>query len=208
MPKDSKVADVEAVIRPAEGGGSEREQALDFAAHRKARRWTHRELLGRAIWEVTRGPLFAWTPRPLWGWRRMVLRGFGAKIGPDARIHPTVKIAVPWNLSVGEEAAIGDGAILYNLGMITIGRRATVSQYAHLCAGTHNYEERDLPLLKLPITIADEAWICADAFVGPGVKVGRLSIVGARAVLLKDVEDQLVVAGNPARVIKTRAIPR
>jgi putative colanic acid biosynthesis acetyltransferase WcaF len=208
MPTDNNGAELEGGIQLAQEREDEALPTLDFVASRRARTWTLRELVGRAVWEVTRGPLFAWTPRPLWGWRRVVLRIFGAQIGRDVRIHPTVKIDVPWNLAIGDEAAIGDGAILYSLGMITIGRRATVSQYAHLCAGTHSYEERDLPLLKLPITVADEAWICADAFVGPGVNVGRLAIVGARAVVVKDVADQLIVVGNPAQVIKTRTIPR
>src|SRR5690606_40555832 len=87
------------------------------------------------------------------GWRRAVLRAFGARIGRDVRIHPTVRIAVPWNLSIDDEAAVGDRAILYSLGRITIGKRATISQYAHLCAGSHDYRRRDLQLLKLPIIV-------------------------------------------------------
>jgi putative colanic acid biosynthesis acetyltransferase WcaF len=177
---------------------------LDIAANRNAQKWTPREIVCRTLWELLRAPLFAWTPRPFWGWRRTVLRVFGAQIGQNVHIHPTVRIAIPWNLSVDENSALGDGAIVYSLGRISIGRDATVSQYAHLCAGTHDYRRKDMRLLKSPITIEDGAWICADAFIGPGVKIGMFAIVGARAVVTKDVDQNVIVGGNPARELATR----
>ena len=176
----------------------------DIAANRQARKWSTKELIGRALWETLRGPLFRWTPRPLWGWRRGVLRVFGAYVGRNVHIHPTAKIAMPWNLRAEDNAAIGDGAILYNLGMITIGPDATVSQYAHLCAGTHDHRRLDMLLVKSPITIGRGAWVCADAFVGPGVTVGCGAVVGARAVVVRDVDTDTIVAGNPARAIGRR----
>ncbi len=140
----------------------------------------------------------------MWLWRRGVLRLFGAEIGRDVRIHPSARIAVPWNLRIGDEATIGDQAILYALGSITIGSRATISQNAHLCAGTHDYRRSDMPLLKTPITVGEGAWVCADAFVGPDVIVGAFSIVGARAVVLKSIPDGVIVGGNPARILRNR----
>lgn len=181
---------------------------LDIAANRRAVKWSGRELLGRALWETLRGPLFAWTPRPLWGWRRMVLRAFGAHIGREVHIYPSVRIAVPWNVAIGDEAAVGDRAILYSLGRISIGPQATISQGAHLCAGTHDYRRADMPLVKAPVAVGAGAWICADAFVGPGVSVGDRAIVGARAVAVGDVPAGKIVAGNPARVIRDRPVAR
>jgi len=61
-----------------------------------------------------------------------------------------------------------------------------------------------MPLTKPSIHVGNDAWICADAFIGPGVKVGKNSIVGARAVVIKSVEDSLIVAGNPAKIISHR----
>lgn len=182
--------------------------ALNIAANRAARKWTPRELAGRALWELLRSPLFTLTPRPLWAWRRGVLRLFGAKIGRNSHIHPSVRIVIPWNLEMGDFAAIGDRAIIYNLGRVSIGARATVSQSAHLCAGTHDYRLADMPLVKATIRIEEGAWICADAFIGPNVTVGRLAIVGARAVATRDVEEKTIVVGNPARVIGQRPEPR
>jgi len=133
-----------------------------------------------------------------------VLRSFGASVGDDAHIYPSVKIAIPWNLVIGDQAAIGDGAILYCLGPITIGPRATISQYSHLCAGSHNYRAATFDLMKPSIVIGAEVWICADAFVGPGVRVGDGAVLGARSVVMRDVEPNIIVAGNPARRVGAR----
>lgn len=176
---------------------------VDVAGNRAARKWSRRELAGRVLWALA-APLFTLSPRPLWSWRRLLLRLFGARIGADVHIHPTVRITIPWNVAVGDGTAIGDRAILYALGPITIGARATISQHAHLCAGTHDWRRPDMPLLKTPIQVGDDAWICADAFIGPGVSVGASAIVGARAVAVKDVPAGMIVGGNPARVLRPR----
>ena len=181
-------------------------QKLDILANRRSRKWSKRELIARALWDVLSCPLFAWTPRLFWGWRRLILRLFGAQIGRGVHIFPTAKITIPWNLSVGDYSAIGDGVILYALGSIRIGERATVSQYAHLCAGTHDYRDHSMPLVKPQIIIGDEAWICADAFIGPGVVVGDRAIVAARGVAVSDVPSDTIVGGNPAKIIKPRSL--
>jgi len=95
---------------------------------------------------------------------------------------------------------------VYNLGLLSIGRRVTISQYAHLCGGTHDHTSPGLELVRSPIRIEDDAWIAAEAFVGPDVRVGAGAIVGARAVVVKDVAPWSIVAGNPARVIGARTI--
>lgn len=178
--------------------------SLDISANRSARKWSKRELLRRALWDFFSVPLFAWTPRQLWGWRRFILRIFGAHIGREAHIYPSAKITIPWNLSIGDHAAVGDGAILYALGPITVGERVTISQHAHLCAGSHDYTDAAMPLIKPPISIGNDAWISADTFVGPGVVIGARAIVAARGVVVRDVPDDAIVGGNPARLIKQR----
>ncbi len=176
----------------------------DIAANRRASKWSARAQAGRVLWALAR-PFFAFSPRPLWGWRRFLLRSFGARIGRDVHLYPSVRITIPWNIAIGDETAIGDGAILYALGPITIGRQVTVSHYAHLCAGSHDYRDPAMSLLKPPIAIGDGAWICADAFVGPGISIGAGAIAGARAVVVADVPANAIVAGNPARSIGRRA---
>jgi len=186
-------------------GGNEHKGALDVRANRRAQKYTAGETLRRLLWGFGKW-LFSLSPRPCFGWRRFVLRCFGAKVGAEVRCYPSARIYFPWNLEVGDWAAIGEGVLIYNLGRVTIGDRATISHRAHLCAGTHDYARPDLPLLKLPITIDSQAWVCADAFVGPGVTVGEGAILGARAVAVKDVAPWTVVAGNPARFIKEREL--
>ena len=179
---------------------------LNIKDNKAARKSTRYELLLRVLWALVH-PLFRYSPRIFWSWRIGILRMFGASIGSDVHIHSTAMVTLPWNLVIGSEASVGDRAILYNLGLISIGAGATISQGAHLCAGTHDYLRADLPLLKLPITIGEGAWICADGFVGPGVKIGAYAIVGARAVTMRDVDDWSIIVGNPAKVIGIRPRP-
>jgi putative colanic acid biosynthesis acetyltransferase WcaF len=176
---------------------------LDIQGNRQAEKYTRSELARRLQWTFGRG-CFRFTPRPCFAWRRFVLRLFGAQVGAQVHIYGSATIYFPWNLRIGDWSAIGEGALIYNLGLVTIGARATISHGAHVCAGTHDYLKPDLPLLKPPIEIRDQAWICADAFLGPGVVVGEGAVVGARAVVVKDVEPWTVVAGNPARFVRKR----
>ncbi len=178
---------------------------LDIAECRKARPYRRREYAARIVWSLMT-PFFRFCPRPLFGWRRFLLRLFGAQVSPHVHIYPSALIYLPWNLNIGEAASIGEWALVYNLGPVTIGDRATISHRAHLCAGTHDYRDPKLPLLRLPIEIGPQAWICADAFVGPGVRIGEGAIVGAGAVVVHDVAPWKIVAGNPAKVIGERVL--
>lgn len=173
----------------------------NVSENRRTRKWTRREQAGRILWALA-WPLFALSPRPLWGWRRLMLRAFRARVEAGVHIYPTVRITIPWNLELGEQCAVGDRAILYALGPIIIGSRATISQGAHLCAGTHDITRPDRPLIKPPIVIKADVWVAAEAFVGPGVTIGDGAIIGARGVVMKDVEPGAIVVGNPARSIK------
>lgn len=179
--------------------------SLDVLANRRAKKWSKNEQIGRILWAGVY-PLFRFSPRPFWHWRTALLRLFGAKIGKNVHVYPTVIITIPWNIELGDHSAVGDRVILYALGQITIKARTTVSQGAHLCAGTHDYTQHDRPLLKPPIIIGEDVWVAADAFIGPGVAIGRGAIVGARAVVVKSVEARSIVGGNPARTIKKMAV--
>jgi putative colanic acid biosynthesis acetyltransferase WcaF len=179
--------------------------SLDIAANRAARKYSGGEMCRRILWMLLQ-PLFRFSPRPCFGWRRFLLRCLGARIAPSVHIYNSATVYYPWNLEVGDWSAIGEHVYIYNLGPVKIGVRATLSLGAKLCAGSHDHTRADLPLLKPPITIGDQAWICADAFVGPGVTVGEGAVVGARAVVVKDVAPWTIVAGNPAREIAKRTL--
>ena len=178
---------------------------LDIEQNRRIRKYSSGEMTRRVLWTLLQ-PLFRFSPRPWFGWRSFLLRCFGAKIGRSVHIYPSATIYFPWNLEAGDGSAIGEHAFVYNLGRVTIGARATISHRAHLCAGTHDHTKADFPLLRPPIVIGPEVWICADAFVGPGVTIGEGAVVGARAVAMKDVRPLGIVIGNPARESGRREI--
>ena len=173
--------------------------------NRAAVKYTSSELVRRVLW-MAGAWVFRLSPRPCFGFRRWVLRLFGASVGHEVHVYPSTHVYYPWNLRIGDWSSIGEWALIYNLGQVTIGERVTLSQRVHVCAGTHDYRDPSMPLLKPPVSIEDSAWICADAFVGPGVTVHEGAVVGARGVVVKDVPAWTVVGGNPARAIKMRAM--
>ncbi len=177
----------------------------ELQKRRAARNWSSKELTGRIAWRFA-SLFFRYSPRLAWGWRRWILRCFGARIGQKVHLYPTCRIVIPWTLEIGDWSTVGDGAILYALGRIRIGRNVTISQGAHLCAGTHDFESPRFDLQKLPITVGDFAWICAEAFVGPNTTVEEGAVVAARAVVVKSVAAYQIVGGNPAKVIAERKL--
>lgn len=178
---------------------------LDIRLTRARRVYTTREQICRVLWMFGQW-LVRLSPRPCFGWRRFVLRRFGAEVGRRVNIYPTTRVYLPWNLRVGDWSAIAEDVLIYNLGPVTIGKRVTISHGVHLCAGTHDYTRTDFPLIRPPIHIQDEAWIAADAFVGPGITIGHGAVVGARAVVTRNVPPWQIVAGNPARNISRRTL--
>lgn len=180
---------------------------LDIAANRAARKYSRREQCLRVAWAFGRW-LVHLSPHPCHAWRRAVLRLFGAKVGRQARIAASAHIFMPWNVEIGEWAAIGPNVFVYSLGKVRIGRRATVSYRSHICAGTHDFSDPAIPLLKPPVTVGDDAWIGTEAFIGPDVTIGARAMVAARAVVVKDVAPNTLVGGHPARVIGPRPTVR
>ncbi len=177
---------------------------LDIKSNRKSAKYTTRVQFLRVLWGVVR-PFFKYSPRTAFSWRCFLLRCMGAKIGRHIHIYNSTTIYMPWNLEVGNWSSIGEHVFIYNLDKLNIGEKSTISYRAHICCGTHDYKKPDLPLVKLPVNIGDNTWICTDAFISPGTKIGDGAIVAARAVVTKDVGEFKIVAGNPAVFIKNRA---
>jgi putative colanic acid biosynthesis acetyltransferase WcaF len=163
-----------------------------------------REYLGRALWEIVQATLIRYSPRRASGWRNAWLRLFGATMHPGSAIRPTTRIWHPWLLEVGAHTTLADGVTVYNLGPVRIGEHSVISQDVYLCAGTHDYRQPHLPLIRSPIVIEGGVWVCARAFIGPGVTLGRNAIVGACSVVMRDVRTGMIVAGNPAREVRPR----
>jgi putative colanic acid biosynthesis acetyltransferase WcaF len=156
------------------------------------------------IWWVVQSSLFRLSPQFAYGFRRSLLRAFGARIGRGVIIRPTVVVTYPWKVSIGDYAWIGDDVVLYSLGEIEIGTSAVVSQRSYLCAADHDYSQVSFPIRQRKVTISSEAWLAADVFIAPGVTVGNGAVIGARSSVFSDMPARMVCFGNPCRSVKPR----
>lgn len=162
--------------------------------------------IGRVLWGLVWLIFFRPSLFPCHAWRRMLLRLFGAKIGPGVHVYPSVHVWAPWNLIMAEGSSLGPWVDCYCVDKIELGPWAVVSQRTFLCSATHDIGSPQFELTTSPIKIAEKAWVAAEAFIGPGVSIGEGAVVGARACVVKNIKPWSVVAGNPAREITKRKI--
>lgn len=161
----------------------------------------------RLLWTVTWSLLAKPLPRSIGsGWKRFLLKLFGAQIDSTAVVYSSARIYYPPNLIMEKYSCIASDVDCYNVAPVRIGANATVSQGAFLCTASHDITDPHNRLITAPIIIENQAWIAAAAFVGMGVTIGEGAVVGARAAVFKDVEPWTVVGGNPAKFIKKRII--
>jgi putative colanic acid biosynthesis acetyltransferase WcaF len=139
--------------------------------------------------------------------RIIILRVFGACIGSGVVIKPHVKVKFPWRLTIGANSWIGEGVWIDNLAEVKIGSNACLSQGAYLCTGSHNWSAPTFDLIARPIEIGDEAWICANASVGPGVRAGRGAVLTLGAVATHDLEEWTCYAPDAPRATRRRRGP-
>ena len=177
---------------------------IDIPQHLRNANYSTGTQLRRLLWGLLT-PLFSLSPRPCYACRSWLLRRLGARIGKHVRLYPSVRVMFPWNLEIGDDVIVSWNVQLYSLSPIRIGSNVLISQGAHLCAGTHDYRQPNLPLVFQPLTIGSGTWLAAECFIGPGVSIGTGCIVAARAVAVRDVPPDSLVAGNPARIVKTLA---
>lgn len=161
----------------------------------------------RLLWNITWSLCASWMPRSIGsGWKRFLLRTFGAKMGKNSHVYSSAKIYYPSNLVMGNNTCLASDVDCYNVAPIILEDNVTVSQGAYLCTASHDIEDSMHQLITAPIVLKDQAWIGARAFIGMGVTIGQGSVVGATASVYKDVEPWTVVGGNPAKFIKKREI--
>ena len=165
--------------------------------------YSTKEYVLRFLWAFI-SPLWTYSPRYFWFWRRWLIRLFGGEVASNVKIYPSAKISQPWNLIIKKNTTISWEVIIYAIGKIKIGEKVVISQKVHLCSGTHDIKGKSFKLIRSSIEIKDNVWIASEAFIGNGVKIGSNSVVGARAVVFSDVLENHVVVGNPAKIIKKR----
>jgi putative colanic acid biosynthesis acetyltransferase WcaF len=158
----------------------------------------------RGLWMISWMVLYRLSPRPLHGWRAMLLRAFGAKMGPNCHFYPGSRVFAPWNLYCADQVTLGDDAEIYNPAPIHFDSHAIVSQGAYICGATHDFNDPAFTYLAYSMHIGAYAWICARASVGPGVNVGEGAVLGLASVASKDLDPWGVYVGSPARKVKER----
>lgn len=156
------------------------------------------------LWWFVQATFFRFSPQFMYGWRRFILRFFGAEIGAGVIIRPTAHITYPWKISIGDYSWIGDDVVLYSLGNIFIGSNTVVSQRSYLCTGSHDYINESFDIYAKPIVVEDEAWIATDVFVAPGVTIGKGTVIGSRSSVYHDMPAGMICIGSPAKPIKPR----
>lgn len=167
--------------------------------------WSKKEIILIRVWELVWNLFIRWLPKFCYPWHCTLLKLFGCKIYGKPFIAPSCRIYAPWLLEIHDKACIGLRSEVYNLGPVRIGKRAVIAQYAYLCNGTHDFSDKNLPLLVGNMEIEEDVFIGAKAIILPGLLIRKGSIVGAGAVLTKDTESFSVYGGNPAKFIKKRA---
>lgn len=166
--------------------------------------WSLNEKIKEATWIICYILFFRFTPKYWVKWRNRILSIFGAKIHGTPYVAPSAKIKKPWNLVLEDRACIGPDVDIYNLGIVAIGLRSTVSQQTYICNGSHDLSLSTLPLITSEIVIGDDVFIGARVLILLGVKINNGAVVGAGSVVSKDIPEWMICAGNPCKPFKAR----
>lgn len=160
------------------------------------------EKLRMTAWWMVEALFFRPSLHKMNRFRCFLLRCFGAQVGEGTFIHSKARIWFPWNLKIGRNGGIGFDALIYNLGKVEIGDYATVSQRVHINTASHDYSEPEFPLVTRPVSIAAGAFVGTDSYIGWGVHIGKMTVIGARSVVVSDQPDFYVCVGHPCKPYK------
>lgn len=163
-----------------------------------------KQKLARVLWQAVYLLLYRPSPRPMHAWRSMLLRLFGATMGPGCHFYPSGKVWAPWNLICEECCTLADQAEIYNPSLVYLESHCIVSQQAYICGATHDYNHPDFPMISYGMRLGAYSWICARASVSPGVHVGEGAVLGLGSVAGGDLEPWTVYSGVPAVRVKAR----
>jgi putative colanic acid biosynthesis acetyltransferase WcaF len=159
----------------------------------------------RTVWYFINAAFFT-TYFPFNGFKKFLLRAFGATVGKGVVIKPAVNIKYPWRLEIGDYVWIGEKVWIDNLVLVRIGSNVCISQGAMLLTGNHNYKKGTFDLITGEITLEEGAWIGAQSVVCPGVTCRAHSVLSVGSVAVKDLDAYSVYQGNPAIKIRERVI--
>jgi len=166
--------------------------------------FSFKQRMARFTWLICWSILYRLSPRPFHRWRALLLRLFGAKMGPNCHFYPTSRVWAPWNLLCEDMVTAGDGAEIYNPAPVHLRSHAILSQNSYLCGAAQDFDDPAFPLLAYTMEVGAYAWICARACVGPGVQVGEGAVLGLASAATSDLQPWGVYGGVPAIKLKER----
>ncbi len=136
--------------------------------------------------------------------RRFVYRFWGIKIGKGSTLHMGVHFYYPRNIVIGQDSIIGEGAVLDGRAKLAIGNHVDIASEVMIYNSEHDVQDETFKAINAPITIEDYVFVGPRAIILPGVTLKRGAVVGAGAVVTKDVEEFKIVGGVPAKEIGER----
>lgn len=163
------------------------------------------------LWSIVQVTLFRMSPFICYGWRRFLLRSFGAKIAKTATIGRLARIDAPWNLEMDDKSMICNNAWVMCYGKISVGRYSLIGEYVRVLSGSHDSNSTSYVGIAKPIIIEDNCWIASCAILASGGKkltIGEGGIVGAGSVVMRNVKPWTVVVGNPAKFLVDRELKK
>ena len=176
----------------------------------KAKGCTLGNKLRRLLWSTVNSTIFRYSPFFCYGWRRFLLRCFGAKIASSATIGRRAVIDAPWYLTMGERAMICSDAWVSCAGYVDIGDQSMVGAFARVLSGSHDSNSNNFKPTWTRIEIEKNCWIATGAMVIGGgrkvLKIGEGAIIGAGAVVFTNVKPNAIMVGNPAAKIAERSL--
>ncbi len=141
---------------------------------------------------------------PLHHVRRFFYRLAGVTIGKGSAIHMHTVFYNPQKISIGEDTIVGEGAVLDGRDTLTIGSHVDIASEVMVYNAQHDINSEDFHAISAPVRIEDYVFIGPRAIILPGVTLGIGAVVGAGAVVTKDVEPFAMVGGVPAKEIGKR----
>lgn len=138
--------------------------------------------------------------------RRLFYRLAGVTIGKGSTIHIGASFYNPSNIHIGNDTIIGECAVLDGRDKLVIGNHVDIASQVMLYNSEHDVQDDNFKAVHAPVLIEDYVFIGPRAIILPGTRIGKGAVIGAGAVVTKDVEDFTIVGGIPAKVIGERKI--
>ncbi|OGK31090.1 hypothetical protein A3F29_04500 [Candidatus Roizmanbacteria bacterium RIFCSPHIGHO2_12_FULL_33_9] len=136
--------------------------------------------------------------------RRFFYRISGVTIGKGSTIHMGAVFYDPKHIKIGEDSIIGEGTVLDGRDKLIIGNHVDIASDVMIYNCKHDVNDPSFKTVCAPIAIEDYVFIGPRAIILPGVKIKKGAVIGAGAVVTKDVEEFTIVGGVPAKFIKER----